>query len=33
MTLVADIKTGEKTLMAYLTRAINNALNASFRER
>ena len=33
MTLVADIKTGEKTLMQYLTRPINNALNTSFRER
>lgn len=33
MTLVADIKTGEKTLMEYLTRPINNALNTSFRER
>lgn len=33
MTLVADIKTGEKTLMQYLTRPIKNALNTSFRER
>jgi adhesin transport system membrane fusion protein len=33
MTLVADIKTGEKTLMQYLTRPINNALKTSFRER
>lgn len=33
MTLVADIKTGEKTLMQYLMRPINNALNTAFRER
>jgi adhesin transport system membrane fusion protein len=33
MTLIADIKTGEKTLMQYLTRPINNALKTSFRER
>lgn len=33
MTLVADIKTGEKTLMQYLTRPINNALDTAFRER
>lgn len=33
MTLVADIKTGEKTLMQYLIRPINNALNTAFRER
>lgn len=33
MTLVADIKTGEKTLMQYLTRPVKNALNTSFRER
>jgi membrane fusion protein, adhesin transport system len=33
MTLVADIKTGEKTLIQYLMRPINNALNTSFRER
>ena len=33
MTLVADIKTGEKTLMQYLLRPINNAIKTSFRER
>ena len=33
MTLIADIKTGEKTLMQYLTRPINNALDTAFRER
>lgn len=33
MTLVADIKTGEKTLFQYLIRPINNALATSFRER
>lgn len=33
MTLVADIKTGEKTLMAYLMRPIANTLNDSFGER
>jgi len=33
MTLVADIKTGEKSLMQYLLRPINNAINTSFRER
>ena len=33
MTLVADIKTGEKTLFQYLIRPINNALGTAFRER
>ncbi|MBT5185418.1 MAG: HlyD family type I secretion periplasmic adaptor subunit [Kordiimonadaceae bacterium] len=33
MTLIADIKTGEKTLLEYLTRPINNALDTAFRER
>ncbi|NOZ41778.1 MAG: HlyD family type I secretion periplasmic adaptor subunit [Alphaproteobacteria bacterium] len=33
MTVVADIQTGEKTLMQYLVRPINNALDSSFRER
>ncbi|MBL4603101.1 MAG: HlyD family type I secretion periplasmic adaptor subunit [Emcibacteraceae bacterium] len=33
MTLVADIKTGEKSLMAYLMKPINNAIDTSFRER
>lgn len=33
MTVVADIKTGEKTLMQYLIRPINNALETSFNER
>ena len=33
MTLVADIKTGEKTLFQYLIRPINNALDTAFRER
>ncbi len=33
MTVVADIKTGEETLLQYLAKPINNALNGSFRER
>lgn len=33
MTVVADIKTGEKTVLQYLVKPINNALNTSFRER
>ena len=33
MTLIADIKTGEKSLMAYLMRPINNAISTSFSER
>lgn len=33
MTLVADIKTGEKSLMAYLIRPIYNSLSQSFSER
>ncbi|WP_417317274.1 HlyD family type I secretion periplasmic adaptor subunit [Emcibacter sp.] len=33
MTLVADIKTGDKTLLQYLVKPINNALTTSFRER
>jgi membrane fusion protein, adhesin transport system len=33
MTLVADIKTGEKTLFQYLVKPINNAINTAFRER
>ncbi|MCP5381142.1 MAG: HlyD family type I secretion periplasmic adaptor subunit [Kordiimonadaceae bacterium] len=33
MTLVADIKTGEKSLLAYLMRPIRNAVSTSFRER
>jgi len=33
MTVIADIKTGEKTLLQYLVKPINNALNTSFRER
>ncbi|WP_168190368.1 HlyD family type I secretion periplasmic adaptor subunit [Luteithermobacter gelatinilyticus] len=33
MTVVADIKTGEKTLLQYLVKPINNALSTSFRER
>jgi HlyD family secretion protein/adhesin transport system membrane fusion protein len=33
MTVVADIKTGEKTLLQYLVKPINNALDSSFRER
>ncbi len=33
MTVVADIRTGKKTLLQYLVKPINNALNTSFRER
>jgi len=33
MTVVADIKTGEKTLLQYLVKPINNALDTAFRER
>lgn len=33
MTVVADIKTGDKTLLQYLVKPINNALTTSFRER
>ena len=33
MTLIADIKTGEKTLMAYLMRPVYNTLQDSFAER
>lgn len=33
MTVVADIQTGKKTLLQYLTKPINNALDTSFRER
>ena len=33
MTLIADIKTGEKTLMAYLMRPVYNTLQDSFGER
>jgi HlyD family secretion protein/adhesin transport system membrane fusion protein len=33
MTVVADIQTGKKTLLQYLVKPINNALNTSFRER
>lgn len=33
MTVVADIKTGEKTVLQYLVKPINNALSTSFRER
>ena len=33
MTVVADIQTGRKTLLQYLVKPINNALDTSFRER
>jgi len=33
MTVVADIRTGKKTLLQYLVKPINNALDTSFRER
>ncbi|RMF09727.1 MAG: HlyD family type I secretion periplasmic adaptor subunit [Alphaproteobacteria bacterium] len=33
MTLVADIKTGEKSLLAYLTRPVFQALDSAFSER
>ncbi len=33
MTVVADIQTGKKTLLQYLVKPINNALDTSFRER
>lgn len=33
MTVVADIQTGQKTLLQYLTKPINNALDTAFRER
>ncbi len=33
MTVVADIQTGKKTLLQYLAKPINNALDTSFRER
>jgi HlyD family secretion protein/adhesin transport system membrane fusion protein len=33
MTLVADIKTGEKSLLAYLTRPVHQSLDTAFRER
>ena len=33
MTLVADIQTGKKTLLQYLVKPINNALDTAFRER
>lgn len=33
MTLVADIKTGEKSLLAYLTRPVHQALDTAFSER
>ncbi len=33
MTVVADIQTGHKTLLQYLTKPINNAINTAFRER
>ena len=33
MTVVADIQTGKKTLLQYLVKPINNAINTSFRER
>ncbi|MEX6723039.1 HlyD family type I secretion periplasmic adaptor subunit [Parapedomonas caeni] len=33
MTLVADIKTGEKSLLAYLVRPVTNALDTAFSER
>ncbi len=33
MTVVADIQTGKKTLLQYLIKPINNALDTAFRER
>jgi membrane fusion protein, adhesin transport system len=33
MTIIADIKTGSKTLMAYMMRPVSNALDTGFTER